>query len=353
MKLRSKFLTALSVMFACTMMTSCSDDDKPNPDGDGTGDEDVVVTPTSDLDVYAFYYGDYYENGTGNYGINLITPTMEWDDDNETYLGPGELVYFELNSNVAENADFAQPSDGDYTFTDDEDDPALGTFSSAYVITYDAEGNATENSATGGTITVAYSNGAYTISGKFILSDGSEYPINLTKSFSFLNRSDDGYLSNLTGDVTISGMTQSQILFWGETFTETSDYCSIIIAGDDYDLDENSGNSPAINVALNLTPGSTSIPEGTYEIIDFWEADDFEPFTAASGIYFSLYGGYLGTWYFNGDTIEASMLTGSIDVKDNGNGNYTFTFNLADGYGHKVTGSYTGTPEALYYDEEE
>ena len=102
----------------------------------------------------------------------------------------------------------------------------------------------------------------FVLTGKFNI--GTDYDFNYTGYIRFLNRTGEGFMSNLTGNVEVKDMTQSAVIYWGETFTETSDYCSVIIAGKDYDLVQNIGASPALNLGLNITPGSTSIPSGTY-----------------------------------------------------------------------------------------
>lgn len=65
-------------------------------------------------------------------------------------------------------------------------------------------------------------------------------------------------------------------LYAGETFTTTSDYYMVILAGTDYDLISNFGTAPGINLGLNVEVGSTDgIPSGTYTIINVDEADDY------------------------------------------------------------------------------
>lgn len=339
------FVAALCAVALAGGFTSCSDDD----------DSDVVIIdpddnndpqPTEGIDVVAVYYGDYNDNNTGNFGLNFLTSGMEWDDFDETYIGPGQLVYFEVNSALCENPDLASIKPGDYTFDADETYAEM-TFGSASISQYSATGDETVLTVTGGTLKVEIDkNGMYVFTGNFEVGTGSDYAFSYVGKISFLNRSGEGFLSNLTDNVELTDMSQSAVIYWGETFTETSDYCSVIIAGNDYDLEENMGKSAAINLGLNITPGSTTIPEGTYTVIDANEADDYDEFTALSGVYEPTYGGYFGTWYFDGQ-IEASMLTGTIKVADAGNGKYTFTVDLADGYGHTVKGTYTGAPIVL------
>lgn len=349
MKILRFCVAALCAVALTGAMTSCSDNDDNEVIGGvlpGDDEEDDELHPTEGIEVTAMYYGDYNHNNTGNFGINFLTAGMEWDDFDETYYGPGELVYMEINSALCENPDRATLKAGNYTFDSDETYAEM-TFGSVSISQYTADGDETSYAVTGGTLKVEIAdNGMYVLTGKFNIGTGTDYDFSYTGFISFVNRTDEGFMSNLTDNVVLEGLSQSAVIYWGETFTETSDYCSVIIAGDDYDLDMNIGKSPALNLGLNLTPGSTSIPAGTYTIINANEADDYDAFTALSGVYEATYGGYFGTWYFAGQ-IEASMYTGTVEVTDNGDGKYTFDINLADGYGHTVTGTYTGAPKIM------
>lgn len=348
MKVLRYFAATLCAVALSCMAVSCSDDDNsevPDPTPGGGDDIPEVIEPTKGIDVTALYYGDYNDNGTGNFAINFVTSGMEWDDFEETYMGPGSLIYMELNSTLAQNADLAKLTDGTYDFDTDEDF-ALMTFSCS-ITDYAADGTQTTHYVKGGTLEVETAeNGMYVMKGKFDIGTGTDYDFNYTGYIGFVNRTDEGYMSNLTENVEMTELTQCAALMWGETFTETSDYCSLIIAGPDYDLDENIGSSPALNIGLNITPGSTTIPEGTYTIIDAMDADDYDTMTALSGVYEGSYGGYFGTWYF-APQVEASMRSGTVEVTDLGNGKYTFKINLADGYGHTVKATYTGTPKIM------
>ncbi len=349
MRILRSFFAAACAVALCGGMASCSeDDDTPEVvvPGDEDNKDDDGPQPTEGIEVTAIYYGDYNKNNTGNFGLNFLTAGMEWDDFEETYIGPGSLVYFEVNSELCQNPDLAALKVGDYTFDGDETYAAM-TFGSALVKEYAADGTETVHTVTGGTLKVSKSdNGMYVLTGKFDIGTGNDLDFGYVGYIRFLNRTGEGFMSNLTGNVEVKDMTQSGVIYWGETFTTTSDYCSVIIAGKDYDLVQNIGASPALNLGLNITPGSTSIPAGTYIVIDANEADDYEPFTALSGVFEQTYGGYFGTWYFDAQS-EAAMLKGKIVVADDGAGKYTFDVNLADGYGHTVTGTYKGTPHVM------
>lgn len=333
-------LLALATSFA---LTACSDDDGPSQGGGQGGNEnEPTPEPTEGIDCVSSYYGDYYENGTGNFVLNFITSGMTWDEDDYTYYGPGTVITFELNSALCENPDLAAIAPGEYTFDSDMENPEM-TFGFGTITDYDAQGNGTEYDIEGGTLKVeALSNGMYALTASFEIGQDKPYEFTYTGNIRPINQSGEGYNSNLTENVEIASLTQGGVIFWGETFTETSDYCSVILAGDDYDIETNFGKSQALNLGLNITPGSETIPEGTYTIINAMEADDYDAFTALSGVYEPSYGGYFGCWYFH-DYIESAMYTGTITVANAADGGYTITVDMADGYGHTVKGTYTGS----------
>ena len=186
--------------------------------------------------------------------------------------------------------------------------------------------------------------GYYVIDAALTLSDGSEYAYSFVGAISFLNRSGEGQMSNLTQDIEIKGLSQGLLAYGGVVFTETSDLYTVILAGPDYDLGNNYGQSDALMLSVNVTPGSSDgIPSGTYTVIDALTADDYDVNTLLSGVYEPAYGGYFGAWYFSTTgKVEASLRSGTVTVTNRGGNEYTFEIDLKDGYGHRVTGSYAG-----------
>lgn len=142
----------------------------------------------------------------------------------------------------------------------------------------------------------------------------------------------------------LTGLTQALLMYNGEAFTPTSDLFIILIAGPDYDLDVNFGQSDALMISVNVTPGSsTGIPSGTYTIIDAEQADDYPVGTALNGVYNTTYGGYFGSWFYSTrNKLESSVRGGKVVITNNGQDSYKFDIQFEDGYGHKITGTYSG-----------
>lgn len=323
---------------ASTTMWSCSDNDDPTP---------PPVNPpalTTEWDSEAYYKGDYYDNSTGNLWVGLISTSLTYSEDDEDYVGNGKIILIDFNTALAENPDFATLKPGDYVCADTHAEGTINLDDESYVTVYTENASPEMLSVTDGYINVSLTDGIYTIEGTLTTSDGTETEVKYVGPLAIYNRSDEGHKSNITGNITLSALTQGLALYGGEVFTSTSDYYMLIISEADYDVESNFGPGQAINLGLNVTPGSnTGIPSGTYTLIDPMEADDYDPFTALGGFYEATYGGFYGAWYFYSlKGLEASAATGTVTVDNKGNNQYTITLNLKDGYGHAITGTYTG-----------
>ena len=339
MKKTAKNLFVVSLCsFAALNFTSCSDDDDNTPNLP----EEPVETPTT-MNVEGYYKGDIYDNGTANLWVNFISKDLKYDDDEEDYTGTGDIVCLDFNTTVASNPDLPTLADGTYTAADTQDDFTINIDGESYVVKY-TNSVSSEYEVIGGTATVSHSGANTVITAQLELENGEIYEFEYTGPVAIYNRSGEGQMSNLSGDVTLNDLTQGVAMYYGEAFTETSDHYILVLAGKDFDLETNYGESASVMLGLNVTPGSTTgVPSGTYTVIDAMDADDYEPNTCLSGVYDPTYGGFFGTWYFNTlSALEASAQSGTVEVTNNGDGNYTIKFNLKDGYGHKITGEYTG-----------
>ncbi len=331
---------------ALTLATAACSNDKDDNGGNGGGNGGGI-TPTEGVTTEAFYKGDLYGAGTGNLWINFISD-MEYDASAGDYTGPGYILCLDFNTTLAANADFAALAEGTYTCDYTNDTHEAFTLNVAhgdsYLARYDANGGAESSDITGGTVTVSTQEGYYRIDAALTLSDGSEYAYSFIGAISFLNRSGEGQMSNLTQDTEVKGLSQALLAYGGTVFTETSDLYTVLLAGPNYDLDSNYGQSDALMLSVNVTPGSsTGIPSGTYTVIDALTADDYDVNTLLSGVYEPAYGGYFGAWYFSTTgKVEASLRSGTVTVTNRGGNEYTFEIDLKDGYGHRVTGSYAG-----------
>lgn len=301
----------------------------------------------SDVTAEAYYKGDVYGNETGNLWVNF-TEGLTYDAETDDYTGEGYILCLDFNTVLASNPDYATIADGEYTGSQDNETHAAYTLNlcdeESYLTEYTASG-ANTVFFTNATVNIKKTDNLYQIDASLTTESGDKKEYSYNVRIPVINISGEGMQSNMTSDATLNGLTQGIAIYYGETFTETSDLYTVILAGDDYNLETNYGNSPAIMLALNVTPGSSeSIPDGTYTVIDAATADDYETGTVLSGVYEPTLGGLFGSWYFSTlEGLQASMMSGTVTVTNNGGKKYTFVYDLADGYGHKVTGTYSGS----------
>lgn len=328
------------------MAFSACSDDTPVATGGGNDGDGGKIEPVEVIYTEAFYKGDLYETGTGNLWINFRSD-MKLDAETGNYIGPGYVLCLDFNTALAENADFAKLAEGTYK-SEETDTHNAFTLNVAdgdsYLTRYEADGTSTMLEIVYGTVAVITDQGRYQLDATLTLEDGSDYPYTFDGELVFINRSDEGKWSNLTDDVSVSGLSQALIAYSGQAFTETSDLYIILLAGPEYDLGENYGMSDALMISVNVPPGtSDGIPSGTYTMIDMETADDYPVGTALSGVFNMTYGGYFGTWFYSTkNKQESSMRNGEIIVTNSGDGSYTIKFSLQDGYGHRIDGSYKG-----------
>lgn len=330
---------------------SCSD----NGGNEGGGGTPIILT--EGVHTEAFYKGDMYEEGTGNFWVNFVSDDMQYDEENETYIGPGYILCVDLNSALAADADFPMPETGTYTFGNGitHGSFSLNPDTDSVLSTYDEQGKVITSEFKSGTMEVSMQEGYYIIECDFITTKNEPYTYFYRGKISFLNRTSEGVMSNLTHDVTLEALTQGAIINYGAAFVDTADACVVILAGKEYDLQANYGASDAVNFFFNVALGagaSRKIPAGTYPAIDVNKTESFPVGTLIAGFFDLTYGGYYGAWYFSTkEQIEASLLEGSVVVTENNDATQTFTINLKDGHGHSVKGSYTG--KMLYADASE
>lgn len=342
-------LRAAAVLAMTATMVACSDNDPEEPTtppGQNPGknppaeSSPITIVENPTYSSIGAYYGDYNDAGTGNYTVQLVTKNMTWDEDNSTYIGPGEIIYLEFNSTIPSNPNLGEIVPGIYTIA--EEDYSLNTASGSITF-YPAEGNEDWSTISSGQISVAHEGNVYTLTGSIALSNGNTAEINYTGTITFLNRSGEGDMSNLQSDFTVTGLTKAGAINFGQAFSEESNYCAIMLGDDQFNLDENIGSGSSLNFGINIAPDATTgIPSGTYTIANCLETESFPVGSAWDGYYFADYPGYYGCWYFFGDYIESALMSGTLVVENHNDGTYTLTFDMADAYGHKVKGTYTG-----------
>lgn len=347
-----KTMEKLAMLALCVAMSvslaACSDDNNDDTSGGEVVNPNPTEAPefTTNLLSEGQYRGDYYDSETGNILVGISDKSIVYDAEKKKYVGNGKMIAISFNTAIAEDPDFATLVQGKYTGNNTHAKGSITLGGETYVVTY-RDGNATKTTVTKGNITVtAYGDGVYAIEGSLVTAGGAT-KVDYVGKIPMYNRSFSGTMSNLTAGVQVTGFKQAAIINHGTYYSDQSEYIMVGLAGDDYTLLENVGNGQCVWFSLNVSLGSVGIPSGTYSLLnsaEMDEDDDFDPFTAIDGFYYPPLDGFYGSWYYHtGAGVEAAIKTGNITVTNKGNNLYSISFNVKDGHGNPITGSYEGT----------
>lgn len=298
--------------------------------------------PTENIRAEAYYAGDIYGTGVGNGWINFIEGEIGLDDWGDA-VGEGRIVCLDLNFDLPDNPDFARLPEGTYEMGSGDGAPyTWNADGSSYVISA-GSGYSGNGEITGGTVTVSsFGEDGYRIVCE-LSTEEDDFDFEYRGKVSFVNHSEEGEMSNLTGDCEVTELTQGSQTYLGDLFeTGESEMYMVVLADDNYDLNTNFGLGQSIILYLNVPIGSSEgVPAGTYEgLLDAYTAASFPAWTGLSGIY--EYGTYMGCWYFHlQEQVEARFVDGTVDVAVDGD-TWVFEGDVQDGYGNTVSFVYEG-----------
>lgn len=320
-------------------------EDKPNEDNV----QDLVIP---DILFEGYYYGDYYEVGNGNAGANFIEGSLGVDEYDE-YVGTGTIVCLDLNFALPDDPDHALIPAGTYVM-DEAGTAEAGTWGldESYIIKV-VDGEAVYDYAgfTDGTITITETESGYKYVLDLTIDGGDKLSMEYEGPAKLKNSTEEGKFSNLSSDVKVSGLTQASMFCLGDLMEDgQSETWAISIGDKHYDLLTDYGPGYSMLLYINLEPGMSAVPAGTYsEFIDVNYAESYEVNTLIGGI--SMWGMYMGCFYMcPALTEEAALCKGSvtIDVTDDV---YTITGTLYDGFDNAVSFEYEGEVELMVYEE--
>lgn len=304
---------------------------------------------TEGLDGSGAYYGDYYGSGLGLFRVTISDSGLTYDLSQDCYVGEGKILSIYLNTPLPANANGAKipageysEGTGEYTFFNDG-------FHTSIVSEYDGTGNLKVMRVLSGNVSVKESVGIYWIKCDLQIGDEEEGSIvPFTREFvgkiNVANNSEDGFISNLSGDVQCLPMTYAEFVYQDINTAAASKTFSLFMATD-YDPVEGSFDGDALLVYLNTGITDNSPEEGTYTAVEEpFDTEDLLPgtFIPGSGSFES----NTGTWFYSYNRqLYAQMKGGSIRITRNTDGTYGVTAALKDGNGHTVTASYSGEIE--------
>ena len=334
-----KFLFAIA---ACTLsLASCDSSDNGSGSNEDGDTKPEVPALTEGITAEAYYKGDPENVGFASYWINFYPDNIDIDDFGDI-TGDGYVLCISFFAPQSGNPDYATLSAGTYTASADE---ANMTFISenaeeSYLL-INKDGSTKQIALTGGTIEIKKYDNIYEVVCNLTLEGGEAYEYKYVGELIFRNRSGNGNLTTITENKTVSGLTNGYGVLLGESIFEgaESDMAYIALGDDDFDVLALTGKGTGILIYFNIPVGSTEIPDGTYQMLQSGASIPAQ--TLVPGMIESIY--VMGTWYFSG-IHEAALCDGSVTISHT-DSNYDISFELKDGYGHTVTGSYKGELE--------
>lgn len=339
MDIRSLSLT-LFVTAAALVSGSCQKNS-------GTEEKETWPSLTEGLDGSSAYYGDYYGTGLGLFRVTISDSGLTYDISQDCYVGEGEILSVYLNTPLPSDANNAiipageySEGTGEYTFFNDG-------FHTSIVSEYDGTGNMEVKRVLAGTVTVKESVGIYWIKCDLLVDDEGEavpFSREFVGKINVANNSEDGFISNLSGDVQCLPMNYAEFVYQDINSNAGSKTFSLFMATD-YNEAEGSFDGDALLIYLNTGITDKSPADGTYSAVgEPFETADLLPgtFIPGSGTFES----NDGTWFYSYNRqLYAQMKGGSIRITRNGDGTYGITAAFKDGNGHNVTASYNGEIE--------
>lgn len=336
--MKSLFRIMLCTAMAAALTLSCETPETPE-------------TPLeSDMMLFSYYGGDWYENGTANVYINFVKGDIASDEEgNLSGTGFVALLDFCAEPVTTEDTDHLHLADfaGTYTLGSD--------YAAGQLSVEDSYVSAVENDV------VKYEEASFDEATLVISPSDKGVKVSVTATisgepFSFeyegidyiISTAEESLYSNIPADLSFDSAVGAAVTNYGDLMEDGATETWVISLGDkNYDFNTDFGYGQSMFLYLNAAPGSEVLPTGHYEgFVNLLEATESTVGSLFSG--FTLYGMYFGCWYLHtSKNIEGSLVDGYVDVEKKGEG-YKISGELQDAYGKKVTFSYEG--DLMYYE---
>lgn len=344
-KVLKSLLYSAFCAFTALSFSACNDNDEDKPI--------IINSPPYTLcyNTDAYYKGDIYNAGTGSLSIKFQHNSLSYDATIEDFKGQGYILCLNFNIPLPSNPDYVILPDGSYAGTQSDENHAEFTLNLAdgesYITIYEGDGKPSTYDFTSAKVYIVHKGYGCNIHARLLRSDGFDFDFDFLATFpDIINISNEGEQSNLSKDLDLTAkLTQGCFTILSDRLkTKASNYATIILAGKDYDIENNYGKDHSVTIGINVTPGAELLPDGTYEILNFDTTNDLNPFTAYPGSYESAIDSYKGCWYRNSSYgFQAALRKGSVSINRTSATAYIIKYDLLDGYNHHVTGTYKGT----------
>ena len=344
--MKTIFKTLLCTAMAAALTLSCETPETPETP------ENPETPVDSDLMLFSYYTGDFYENGTANVYINFLKGDITSDEEGNLY-GTGFVTCLDFCASpvTTEDTDHLHLADFAGTYTLGSDNAAgqiSGDVDDSYVYVLE-NGEPKYDTKVYDEVTLVISPSDKGVKVSVNATVGGE-PFSFTYEGTdyIVSQAEESLSSNIPEDLNFDSAVGAAVVNLGDMIEDGTTNTWVIILGDkDYDFYSDFGYGQSMLLYLNTAPGSEVLPTDHYEgFINPFEAEELTVGSLFSG--FIDYGQYFGCWYLHtSKNIEGTFVDGYVDVEQKGEV-YKISGELLDAYGKKVTFSYEG--DLMYYE---
>ena len=325
-------------------------------------DEPVVINPSNvelnDQEL-GLYYGDRYRNSTGVYSLVLSDAVCYRDGYGDPYLdSQGDMLVIELNGELLDKESSIVIPTGRYILGDTKAGSLSINPESSYVVRLEGHTQSRYAIRSGAINVVRTPDGGYDIVSEdmIITKDGKEYPVN----YSFYGdlRIEDfadvaPALVTVKDDIIDMPYTDIVGLYYGNLYGYgTANYVLTLYTKD---FSESTVDKPGMLLTINLfdelisgdelpmlTPGKYKV-KGTFDASEFSILYGLTASSSTGGSY--AFGSYIYQIDAVGGEIIDYITSGSMDVKLEGQNDYTFEYEFKTQSGRMLKGMWIGPVE--------
>ncbi|MEA4937034.1 MAG: hypothetical protein VB102_10385 [Paludibacter sp.] len=283
-------------------------------------------------------WGNLYGSGNNNFTLSLLENSLSLDEEGYV-VGEGNRIFIDFYLPLTQNtisSGVINISSGEENYTfypgniieDQGESFPIGTL----LINYNSN-NATIMLIKDGTFTITRNEDNFIIEGEFTLET------NEIIQFRY-----EGKISVEDNREFNPNLTKGMLKYFGDFYeSKTTNNFIIYMGSESVNFNDENWIGDILMIELN-TPDSVHdyIPEGTYEMVPVVEnyeslVQSLKPLSLVFG--FTLDDINLGTWFYG--KITKALSEGSMTVTKSGD-IYTIQYELFDGFGSKVWGTYNG-----------
>lgn len=330
------------------LMAACTDD--PAGPAPSPGAETIAVALDREVEESGLYFGDFWNEGNGNYYFELSDGRLGMLDDGGATVVPLDPGHYILSFDLwgALSADHTRPTLPEGRYTSRKGRGPAGTFDLTNTL---AVYNAGEENGMArivnirfesGTIDIAHIAEGYDIRAEFLTGDGDRYLFTYAGPATMADWSDDEeWKWEIGEDVTLEPVLVTQALF--EEEGSCDNYVLRCFDTRNITADGLHPNEPGTKFQISIRVPQGSDIAGEYTPSATHEAYTFEP-GSRMGLFAS--GTFCERVAHNMKISYCVAERGKVRIDRNGDGTYTFDLDLTTNDGYAVRGRWTSPVEA-------